>query len=62
MITYEVWDYVCDFNYWCRSRFGRMESYAFCCFFSLGTIPLDILFSPFEIMGIIIYFITRRKK
>ena len=62
MITYAVWDYICDFNYWGNAEFRRMASYGFCCFLSLITILLDIIASPFEIMGIIINFITRRKK
>lgn len=31
--------------------------YAFCVFLSIFTIPLDILLSPFEIIGLLIWFI-----
>lgn len=62
MITYTMWDYFCDFEYWGATELGKMVLYSSCCLLSLITIPLDILFSPFEIMGIIIYFITRRKE
>lgn len=61
MLTYAVWTATYDFTYW-SGGFRKMASYACTCLLNLITIPFDILFSPFEIMGIIIYFITRRKK
>lgn len=59
MITYIMWKSFIDvFNIY-STKIEKMSSYAFCSFCSIITIPLDIIFSIFELLGIIIYLITK---
>lgn len=51
MLTVDVWQVLSE------DLGGTPSVYAFCTFLSIFTIPLDILLSPFEIIGLLIWFI-----
>ena len=51
MFTLDIWQVLVE------DLGGTPGVYAFCVFLSLFTIPLDILVSPFEIIGLLIWFI-----
>lgn len=58
MITYSMWKGLTDFDYFDKNL-TRIACYSFAIFCSLFSIPLDILTSPFQIMGLIIFLITK---
>lgn len=61
MLTYMIWImFIDDFNL-NTTDFDKMGIYAFLSFASIITIPLDILVLPFELLGIAIFFITKKK-
>lgn len=51
MLTVDVWQVLSE------DLGGIPSVYAFCAFLSIFTISLDILLSPFEIIGLLIWFI-----
>ena len=62
MLTYYIWKgFIDEFNRF-TNDFTKIGTYSFLSFISIITILLDILTSPFQIIGIIIWLITRRKK
>lgn len=59
MITYLMWkEFIDAFNI-CTTKIEKISSYAFCSFFSIITILLDIVLSMFGLLGIVIYLITK---
>lgn len=59
MITYLIWKSTIDeFNLY-TTKFEKMFSYAINSFISIITIPLDVVLSIFELLGIVIYLITK---
>lgn len=61
MFTYSMWkSFISEFNKY-TTNFNKFETYSILAFFSLPTILIDILFLPFQILGIIIFLITRKR-
>jgi len=59
MFTYFVWkSFIDEFNI-TTTKQEKMMTYAFCSFISIIIIIADILFSVFEILGILIYLIRK---
>lgn len=62
MITYFVWkSFIEELTIYTLTS-EKMAIYAFCSFSSIITIILDIATIPFQLIGILIYIITNRKK
>lgn len=62
MITYWLWKtFIEEFNKY-TTNFEKINTYAFCSFISIFTIVLDILSSPFQLIGLLIFLIANRKK
>ncbi len=61
MLTYSVWlGIVSEFNYY-TTAFEKIAWYSFGAFLAPFVIILDIGTSPFQLIGILIYFITKRR-
>ena len=59
MLTYYIWkEYINDFNIF-TTGFEKISTYAFCVGFSIITICVDIVSLPFQLIGLIIFFITK---
>lgn len=58
MITYYIWSNLTDFYYY-DDTFERISHYSIAVFLSLFTISLDLLTSPFQLIGLIIFLITK---
>lgn len=61
MLTYMIWTALIDDFYFDTTDFNKMGIYAFLSFVSIITISLDILVLPFELLGIAIFLITKKK-
>lgn len=62
MITYWLWKTsIEEFNKY-TTNFEKINTYAFCSFVSIIFIPLDLLSLPFQIIGLLIFLITNRKR
>lgn len=61
MITYSWWkEYIDDIEI--LEDVEKIGIYFICSLFSVLTIPLDIITLPFQLIGLIIWLITRRKQ
>lgn len=61
MITYSWWkEYIYDIEI--LEDIEKIGTYFICSLFSILTIPLDIITLPFQLIGLIIWLITRRKQ
>jgi len=58
MITYSMWKGLTDFSYFDKNL-TRIACYSFATFCSLFSILLDILTSPFQIIGLMIFLISK---
>lgn len=59
MVTYYIWkSYIDDFNRF-TTNFEKISTYAFLVGFSIITICIDITSLPFQLIGLIIFFITK---
>ncbi len=60
MITYSLWKFLTkDLDF---STDSEKIIYSDCIFFIIITIALDIITLPFQLIGLIIWLITRRKQ
>lgn len=62
MLTYLIWKNVIEINIRFHNDFDAISEYAWTAFGSIFTIVFDILTTPFQLIGIIIWLITRRIK
>lgn len=62
MLTYWIWKDTIKKNIMYWNDFDAMSEYAWCAFASIFTTIFDIVTSSFQLIGIIIWLITRRKK
>ena len=61
MITYSFWKDYTRFDKY-TDNFEKISTYAFLAFMSIIIIPIDVLSSPFQLIGITIFLITNKKK
>lgn len=62
MITYYIWQNAIENINPYLNTLEQMSEYAFGAFLSVFTLSADIVTLPFQLAGIIIYLIIRRKK
>lgn len=64
MLTYSVWsEIVNEYELDCyTTTFEKMAWYSFGVFLTPFAIVLDIVTLPFQLIGILIYFVTQRRK
>ncbi len=59
MITYGMWKTIIKGLNMYSDNFEIMSNYCLCVFLSMFTIWFDIILSPFEIIGILIFIISK---
>lgn len=62
MITYYIWQNAINNINPYLDTFEKISEYAFGAFLSVFTLSADILTLPFQIIGVIVWLIIRRKK